>query len=69
MQLLRNYLIPVWNNYRLLYSCIAKRERFYAGEEAGWGAQVMKYPMARLCLFLFDSELDLPQAGRTGNHI
>lgn len=28
------------------------RERFYAGEEAGWGAQVMENPKAKLVLFL-----------------
>lgn len=28
------------------------RERFYAGEEAGWGAQVMEHPVCRLVLFL-----------------
>ncbi len=28
------------------------RERFYAGKEAGWGAQVMEHPTARLVLFL-----------------
>ncbi len=28
------------------------RERFYAGEEAGWGAQVMENPTCRLVLFL-----------------
>lgn len=28
------------------------RERFYAGEEAGWGAQVMENPKCRLVLFL-----------------
>lgn len=28
------------------------RERFYAGAEAGWGAQVMENPRARLVLFL-----------------
>jgi hypothetical protein len=28
------------------------RERYYAGEEAGWGAQVMENPRARLVLFL-----------------
>jgi hypothetical protein len=28
------------------------RERFYAGEEAGWGAQVMENPRAGLALFL-----------------
>lgn len=28
------------------------RERFYAGQEAGWGAQVMENPICRLVLFL-----------------
>ncbi len=28
------------------------RERFYAGEEAGWGAQVMEHPNCRFVLFL-----------------
>ncbi len=28
------------------------RERFYAGAEAGWGAQVMEHPVAGLSLFL-----------------
>ena len=28
------------------------RERFYAGEEAGWGAQIMENPRAKLVLFL-----------------
>jgi hypothetical protein len=28
------------------------RERFYAGVEAGWGAQVMEHPQVRLVLFL-----------------
>lgn len=28
------------------------RERFYAGKEAGWGAQVMENPICRLILFL-----------------
>ncbi|MBA3957771.1 MAG: hypothetical protein H0X51_05180 [Parachlamydiaceae bacterium] len=28
------------------------RERFYAGKEAGWGAQVMEHPNCRLVLFL-----------------
>ena len=28
------------------------RERFYAGKEAGWGAQVMEHPMGRYVLFL-----------------
>jgi len=30
----------------------ANRERFYAGEEAGWGAQIMENPAAGLTLFL-----------------
>ncbi len=33
------------------------RERYYAGEEAGWGAQVMENSVARLVLFL-DVDLD-----------
>lgn len=33
------------------------RERFYAGEEAGWGAQVMENPRCHLTLFL-DVDLD-----------
>lgn len=33
------------------------RERFYAGKEAGWGAQVMENPRCRLILFL-DVDLD-----------
>ena len=28
------------------------RERFYAGKEAGWGAQVMEHPQVRLVLFI-----------------
>jgi hypothetical protein len=28
------------------------RERYYAGEEAGWGAQIMENPVCRLVLFL-----------------
>lgn len=28
------------------------RERFYAGDEAGWGAQVMEHPVCRFVLFL-----------------
>lgn len=28
------------------------RERFYAGKEAGWGAQIMEHPEVRLVLFL-----------------
>jgi len=33
------------------------RERYYAGEEAGWGAQVMENPISNLVLFL-DVDLD-----------
>ena len=33
------------------------RERYYAGKEAGWGAQIMENPNARLVLFL-DVDLD-----------
>lgn len=33
------------------------RERFYAGQEAGWGAQVMENPKCKLILFL-DVDLD-----------
>lgn len=56
------------------------RERFYAGNEAGWGAQVMENPHAKLVLFLdvdlapheieidFSHRLlpDLPQLGTIG---
>lgn len=35
----------------------ACRERYYAGEEAGWGAQIMENPTCRLVLFL-DVDLD-----------
>lgn len=53
------------------------RERFYAGEEAGWGAQVMENPRCRLVLFLDvdlhprELEVDfahhhLPEAGELG---
>lgn len=34
------------------------RERFYAGKQAGWGAQVMENPRAKLVLFL---DVDLTQ--------
>lgn len=30
---------------------LGKRERFYAGAEAGWGAQVMEQPVARIVVF------------------
>jgi len=45
------------------------RERFYAGEEAGWGAQVMENPRAKLVLFLdvdlapHELELDFAHQG------
>ncbi len=32
------------------------RERFYAGEEAGWGAQVLEHPVSRVVIF---ADLDL----------
>jgi hypothetical protein len=38
------------------------RERFYAGEEAGWGAQVMENPQTRLVLFL-DVDLSPEEIG------
>lgn len=38
------------------------RERFYAGAEAGWGAQVMENPRARLVLFL-DVDLSPEEIG------
>lgn len=36
------------------------RERFYAGQEAGWGAQVMENPRSKLVLFL-DVDLSLDE--------
>lgn len=38
------------------------RERFYAGKEAGWGAQIMENPRARLVLFL-DVDLTADEIG------
>ncbi len=38
------------------------RERFYAGEEAGWGAQIMENPKCRLVLFL-DVDLQANEIG------
>jgi hypothetical protein len=38
------------------------RERFYAGKEAGWGAQVMEHPHCRLILFL-DVDLEEHELG------
>lgn len=53
------------------------RERFYAGQEAGWGAQVMEHPNCQLVLFLDvdlqPNEIDvdfrhqpLPELGKLG---
>ena len=45
------------------------RERFYAGKEAGWGAQVMEQPQARITVFAdvdLDAEelrIDFPRLG------
>jgi hypothetical protein len=43
-------------NFRLLIEILAtlgfrRRERFYAGSQAGWGAQVMEQPVCRLAVF------------------
>lgn len=38
------------------------RERYYAGQEAGWGAQVMENPIANLVLFL-DVDLSPEEVG------
>jgi len=38
------------------------RERYYAGKEAGWGAQIMENPRARLVLFL-DVDLTSEEVG------
>lgn len=46
----RRYFNQLVHLFELLgFHC---RERFYAGEEAGWGAQVMENPICRLVLFL-----------------
>lgn len=46
----RRHFNPLVHLFELLgFHC---RERFYAGEEAGWGAQVMENPVCRLVLFL-----------------
>ena len=46
----RHYFIKLVRLFEILgFHC---RERFYAGEEAGWGAQVMENPKCRLVLFL-----------------
>ncbi len=74
----RRYFTHLVHLFEVLgFTC---RERFYAGEEAGWGAQVMENPICRLVLFL-DVDLapqeiegdiaheplpDLPQLGTIG---
>lgn len=74
----RRYFNQLVHLFELLgFHC---RERFYAGAEAGWGAQVMENPIGRLVLFL-DVDLapdeirgdfaheplpDLPQLGTVG---
>src|SRR3954464_3741244 len=56
---------------------LAKRERFYAGAEAGWGAQVMETPAVGIVVFadvdLLPDEVDedyaakrLPEVGKMG---
>lgn len=46
----RRYFTQLVRVFEMLgFTC---RERFYAGEEAGWGAQVMENPRCRLVLFL-----------------
>ncbi len=39
-------LINLWHS-----AGFASRERFYAGVEAGWGAQVLEHPVSRVVLF------------------
>ncbi len=47
---------------------LEKRERFYAGEEAGWGAQVMESPPAGIVVFadvdLLPGEIDIDFAAQ-----
>lgn len=51
----RSHFIQLVRLFEILgFRC---RERFYAGKEAGWGAQVMENPRCRLVLFL-DVDLD-----------
>lgn len=46
----RHYFRSLVRLFEILgFTC---RERFYAGKEAGWGAQVMEHKQARLVLFL-----------------
>ncbi|MEP6755401.1 MAG: hypothetical protein ABJA67_07865, partial [Chthonomonadales bacterium] len=39
-------LILLWHSMGFI-----ARERFYAGDQAGWGAQVMEHPVSRVVLF------------------
>lgn len=46
----RRFFSPLVRLFEMLgFFC---REKFYAGQEAGWGAQVMEHPHTRLVLFL-----------------
>ena len=40
-----------WLNETLEMTGVRRRERFYAGREAGWGAQVMEQPVAGITVF------------------
>ncbi|HLK55854.1 MAG TPA: hypothetical protein VKU00_04800 [Chthonomonadaceae bacterium] len=44
-------LMQLWHTLGFL-----SRERFYAGAEAGWGAQVLEHPVSRIVIF---SDLDI----------
>ncbi len=51
-------LIDLWNMLGF-----EARERYYAGDEAGWGAQIMEHPVSRVVLFcdadIAPDELDI----------
>ena len=51
-------MLRLWKSLGFLF-----RERFYAGEEAGWGAQVLEHPSSRIVIFtdvdLTPEELDI----------
>lgn len=56
----REHFLPLVQLFEALgFHC---RERFYAGEEAGWGAQVMEHTEAGLILFL-DVDLSPEEVG------
>ena len=44
-------LMQLWNTLGFL-----SRERYYAGAEAGWGAQILEHPVSRIVIF---SDLDM----------